>query len=85
MTDSVDELALAMLTLRVDNATGWLKPEDETVFHELWREAEALDAEGLVLSLMNLGWYALINLSAQTDKTPSDWLATIAADLREDE
>lgn len=82
MSATVEELAVAMLTLRVDNPDGWLTADDETVFHSLWTEAESVDAEGLVLSLINLGWYALINLSAQTGELPGDWLARIAADAR---
>lgn len=80
---SPEEAAVAMLTLRVEAPAGeWLSGKNETLFFDLWREAESATDGGsdLLLSMLNLAWYALINLSTLTGESEQTWLARIAAD-----
>jgi hypothetical protein len=84
--EPVDEfdLAVAMLTLRVNTPAGeWLSDDDFAIFCSLWDQAE--DFEALLLSMMNLAWYALIYLEAcskylRREMSPSEWLRWIAID-----
>jgi hypothetical protein len=75
-----------MLTLRVNTPAGsWLSDEDHAIYVQLFEEAESSPdgVEGLVLSMMNLAWYALIYLSvnANDERSAAEWLRGIAEDL----
>ena len=74
-------LAVAILALRVRTPPGeWLSPEDFSLFSTL--VGEATDAESLLLSMMNLAWYALMYLAATTpdERSEEEWLQVIAID-----
>lgn len=78
-----EALAIAMLTLRVNTPGGkWLGAADDDLFSQMWREAAATEngLEELVLSMMNLAWYALINLAVWTGKDEGTLLAQIVQD-----
>jgi hypothetical protein len=80
-----EPLAIAMMTLRLRTPDGqWLSDEDQILFDEFWAQATAQPSgdEELLLSMMNLCWYALINLETMSGESTTAWLARIAADVR---
>lgn len=80
---------IAMLTLRLNTPSGeWLSDEDHETFWSYEREAIAAEGaeeagEALLLTMMNMAWYALINLASVTGESESSWLQRIAVDLRD--
>jgi hypothetical protein len=63
-----DPTAAALLTLRLATPPGaLLPPHDERLFHELLGEVPLEAEEDLLLSMMNLAWYALIRLTETSE------------------
>lgn len=89
----IQRLATAMLTLRVNTPAGeWLSDGDHNIFASLYKDAldaAGGDAEDLVLSMMNLAWYALMYLEelagAPPKRTATEWLQEIATTIEADD
>jgi len=79
-----EAIAMSMLTLRVSTPGGtWLGADDERTFNDLWQETVTHDRTyDVAVELMNLAWYALINLWVVTGRDMRAHLAELAADVR---
>lgn len=76
--------AVALLTIRLNHPPRDWVGDDEPLFHQIWNEAtpDAEAEEGLLLSMMNLAWYALMYLEATApERSELEWLQAIALDL----